>query len=214
MQEQALFEYHLYSLSRPTTIANNQTKQVSLLSGTDIPVTKELLLHGNDYYYRSSYGDLGQKMKVGVFVEFKNRDADGLGVPLPKGVVRVYKRAQQARAQFVGEDRIDHTPKNELVRLKLGEAFDVTADKKQSDFKVREKSAKYHYAYESAYEIVLKNAKPEAVTVTVKEPVPGDWRVISESLPHKKAAAGTAVWSVPVPANGKAVLQYRVLVQY
>ena len=214
MQEQALFEYHLYTLGRPTTIADNQTKQVSLLSGTGIPVVKELVLQGNDYYFRSSYGDLGQKMKIGVYVEFNNRESDGLGIPLPKGVVRVYKRDQQSRAQFVGEDQIDHTPKNERVRLKLGDAFDVTADKKQTDFKVRNSSAKYHYSFESAYEIVLKNAKSEPVTVSVQEPVPGDWKVLSESHPHKKAAAGTARWSLPVPANGQATLQYRVLVQY
>ncbi len=214
MQEQALFEYHLYTLGRPTTIADNQTKQVSLLSGTGIPVVKELVLQGDDYYFSSSHGDLGQKMKIAVYVEFNNRESEGLGIPLPKGVVRVYKRDQQSRAQFVGEDRIDHTPKNERVRLKLGDAFDVTADKKQTDFKVRKPSIKYHYAFESAYEIVLKNAKSEAVTVSVKEPVPGDWRVLSESHPHNKAAAGTALWSLTVPANGQASLKYRVLVQY
>ena len=214
MQEQALFEYHLYTLDRPTTIADNQTKQVALLSGTSIPVVKQLVLQGNDYYFRSSYGDLGQKMKIGVYVEFKNRESDGLGMPLPKGVVRVYKRDQQSRAQFVGEDRIDHTPKNERVRLKLGDAFDVTADKKQTDFKVRKHTSQYHYAFESAYEIVLRNAKSEAVTVTVKEPVPGDWRMLSENHPHKKETAGAARWAVTVPPNGQATLQYRVLVQY
>lgn len=214
MKEQALFEYHLYTLDHPTTIADNQTKQVALLSGSSIPVVKQLVLQGSDYYFRSSYGDLGQKMKIGVYVEFRNRESDGLGMPLPKGVVRVYKRDQQSRAQFVGEDRIDHTPKNETVRLKLGDAFDVTADKKQTDFKVRKHASQYNYAFESAYEIVLKNAKPEAVTVTVKEPVPGDWRMLSENLPHKKEAAGTALWTVTVPPNGQATLQYRVLAQY
>jgi hypothetical protein len=214
MQEQPLFEYHLYTLARPTSIADNQTKQVSLLSGTDIPVVKEFVLQGNDDYYRSSYADIGQKMKIGVYAEFNNRSADGLGMPLPKGVVRVYKRDLHGRAQFVGEDRIDHTPKDDRVRLKLGDAFDVTADKKQTDFKVRKNSAKYHYAYESAYEIVLKNAKPEAITVTVREPVPGDWRILDESHPHLKEAAGTARWSLALPASGQATLRYRILVLY
>ena len=132
---------------------------------------------------------------------------------MPKGIVRVYKRDQQSHAQFVGEDHIDHAPKNERVRLKLGDAFDVIADKKQTDFRVR-KNPKYHYSFESAYEIMLRNAKAEAVTVNVKEPVPGDWQVLSESHPHKKAAAGTALWSISVPANGQTTLQYRVLVQY
>ena len=178
-----------------------------------MPVTKELLLQGNDYYYRRAYGDIGQKMKVGVFVEFENREARDLGMPLPKGVVRVYKKDSAGNAQFVGEDRIDHTPKNEKVRLKLGDAFDVTADKKQTDFKRRDTYSPWSYVYESAYEIVLKNAKKEAVTVIVREPVPGDWSMLEQS-PHAKVAAGTAEWRVQVPAEGSATLKYRVLVRY
>src|SRR5690606_35165965 len=126
MAEESLLEYHLYTLDRPTTIAENQTKQVALLSAKNVPVRKELLLRGAEYYYQSSYGDLGQKMKVGVFVEFDNKENAQLGMPLPKGVIRVYKKDSNDNAQFVGEDRIEHTPKNETVRLKLGEAFDVT----------------------------------------------------------------------------------------
>jgi hypothetical protein len=214
MAEESLFEYHLYTLQRPTTIRNNQTKQVALLSGTGVPVHKELVLQGNDYYYRSSVGHLGQKMKVGVFVQFENREASRLGLPMPKGIVRVYKKDRAGNAQFVGEDRIDHTPKNERVRLKLGEAFDVTADKKQTDFKRRDTFSPWSYVHESAYEIVLRNAKPEAVTVVVREPVPGDWKMLEETQPHRKVAAGTAEWHIRVPAEGHATLRYRVLVRY
>jgi hypothetical protein len=214
MAQEALFEYHLYTLNRPTTIAENQTKQVSLLSATSVPVTKELLLAGSDYYYRSSYGNIGQKLKVGVFVEFENHEATHLGMPLPKGTVRVYKKDSAGNAQFVGEDHIDHTPKNEKVRLKLGDAFDVTADKKQTDFKRREATNQASYVFESAYEIVLKNAKKEAVSVTVREPVPGDWKMLDETHKHTKVAAGTAEWHVNVPAEGKTTLKYRVLVRY
>jgi hypothetical protein len=214
MAEESLFEYHLYTLDRPTTLAENQTKQVSLLSASGVPARKELVLRGNDYYYQGAAGDLGQKIKVGVFVEFDNRESARLGLPLPKGVVRVYKKDQAGNAQFIGEDRIDHTPKNEKVRLKLGEAFDVTADKKQTDFKKLSGTRKYDYVFESAYELVLKNAKNEAVTVTVQEPVPGDWQILSESQPHAKADANTAVWRVKVPAQGSTVLTYRALVRY
>jgi hypothetical protein len=214
MAEESLFEYHLYTLQRPTTIADNQTKQVALLGASAVPVKKELVLQGNDYYYRSSVGGIGQKMKVGVFVQFENREAAHLGLPMPKGVVRVYKKDGAGNAQFIGEDSIDHTPKNESVRLKLGEAFDVTADKKQSDFKRREPFAAWTYVYESAYEIVLKNAKKEAQTVVVREPVPGDWRMLEESARHAKVAAGTAEWRIDVPAEGSATLKYRVLVRY
>lgn len=214
MTQESLFEYHLYTLQRPTTIRDNQTKQVALLTGAGVPVQKELVLQGNDYYYRSSIGHIGQKMKVGVFVQFENREASRLGMPMPKGIVRVYKKDGAGSAQFVGEDRIDHTPKNERVRLKLGEAFDVTADKKQTDFKRRDTYSPWHHVHESAYEIVLRNAKKEAVTVVVREPVPGDWSMLEETQRHSKAAAGTAEWNIRVPAEGSTTLRYRVLVRY
>lgn len=214
MSEEGLFEYHLYTLQRPTTIRDNQTKQVSLLNAAAVAVNKEFRLQGSPYYYRGQQGDLGQKLKVGVFVEFDNRKKDNLGMPLPKGTVRVYKQDKQGRPQFVGEDRIDHTPENETVRLKLGDAFDVTADRKQTDFRKLGGDSPYNYRFESGYEIKLKNAKDEAVTVTVAEPVPGEWRMLSESHKHTKASADTALWKIKVPAKGEAVLTYRVEVKY
>ncbi|MDR2220732.1 MAG: DUF4139 domain-containing protein [Methylobacillus sp.] len=214
MAEESLLEYHLYTLDRPTTIAENQTKQVALLSASQVPVRKELLLQGSNYYYSSSYGDLGQKMKVAVYVEFDNKESAHLGMPLPKGIIRVYKKDGAGNAQFVGEDSIDHTPKNEKVRLKLGESFDVTADKKQTDFKKLPNPAKGTAMFESAYEITLKNARKEAVTVVVQEPIPADWKVLNASHPHEKAASNTAVWKINVPAEGKTTLTYRVQVKY
>jgi hypothetical protein len=214
MAEESLLEYHLYTLDRPTTIAENQTKQVALLSASSIPVRKELVLRGADYYYRSSQNEIGQKLKVGVFVEFENKEASKLGMPLPKGIMRVYKKDSAGNALFVGEDSIDHTPKNETVRLKLGEAFDVTADKKQTDFKVLPNPAKGNSAFESAYEIVIKNAKKEKVTVIVQEPIPADWKIMSENHPGKKASSNMAAWKIDVPAEGSAKLTYRVQVKY
>jgi len=213
MREESLFEYHLYTLERPTTIADNQTKQVALLSAGQVPARKQFQLRGADYYYRSGVGEIGQKLKVGVFVEFDNKGRD-LGVPLPKGIVRVYKKDAGGNAQFVGEDRIDHTPKNETVRLHLGDAFDVTADKKQTVFQKLSGNGRYNYVFEAAFEIVLKNAKREAVSVQVVEPIPGDWEMVSESLRHTRAAANTALWSVAVPAESTATLAYRVRVRY
>jgi hypothetical protein len=183
------------------------------MAATGVPVDKEFLLEGVNYYYSGQYGNLGQKLKVGVFVEFQNK-GEGLGIPLPKGVIRVYKKDAQGNAQFVGEDRIDHTPKNETIRLKLGEAFDITADKKQTDFQKLAGTGRYNYVFESAYQIELKNAKREAVTVIVREPMPGDWTVVSESQAHTKAASGVAEWLVRVPAEGKTTLTYRVRVKY
>lgn len=213
MQQESLFEYHLYTLQRPTSLANNQTKQVALMSASQVPVKKEYVLQGEPFYYSGQHGELGRKIKVGVFVEFDNR-GDGLGVPLPRGVIRTYKKDRLGNAQFVGEDRIDHTPKHETVRLKLGDAFDLTADRKQTDFQKIAGTARGQSVVESAYEIVLKNAKSEPVTVTVREPMPGDWTVLSSSLPHTKSAAGTAEWQVKVPAEGKTTLSYRVRIKY
>lgn len=214
MAEEALLEYHLYTLDKPTTIAENQTKQVALLNAGSIPARKELVLRGADYYYQGSYGDLGSKIKVGVFVEFVNNEASKLGMPLPKGIMRVYKKDAKGNAQFVGEDSIDHTPKNETVRLKLGEAFDVTADKKQTDFKALPRPAKGNSAFESAYEIKLKNAKKEKVTVIVQEPINGDWTILTENHPHLKENSRLAVWKIEVPAEGNATLTYRTRVKY
>ena len=214
MAEESLMEYHLYTLDRPTTISENQTKQVSLLTASSIPARKELLLRGAEYYYQSSYGELGQKMKISVFVEFDNKEASHLGMPLPKGAMRVYKKDASGNAQFVGEDNIDHTPRNEKVRLKLGEAFDVTADKKQTEFKRLPDPSKRVALYEGAFEIVLKNAKKDAVTVTVQEPIPGDWKIINESHKHEKAASNTAVWHISVPAEGSTKLSYRAQIRY
>ncbi len=214
MKEESLFEYHLYTLDRPTTLKAAQTKQVALLSASTVPVRKEYLLRGDSYYYQSQYGEIGSKLKVGVFVEFDNRTESRMGMPLPKGVVRVYKRDSEGRAQFVGEDAVDHTPKNETVRLKLGEAFDVTAKRKQTDFKKLAGSSRYNYVYEAAFEVELKNAKKEPVTVSVLEPMPGDWEMLSQSHPHSKEAAGAARFKVPVPAEGSATLSYRVKVKW
>ena len=214
MAEEGLLEYHLYRLDRPTNIMESQTKQVALLSASGIPARKELLLKGADYYYSGQYGEIGTKMKVGVFIEFDNKEASKLGMPLPKGILRVHKKDSKGNAQFVGEDSIDHTPKNETVRLKLGQAFDVTADKKQTDFKVLPNSQKGHNAYESAYELVLKNAKKEKVTVTVQEPISGEWTIVNESHPHSKANSQLALWKIDIPAEGSTTLTYRAQVKY
>ncbi len=212
-QQEALFEYHLYTLERPTTLLDRQTKQVALLSAREVPVSKEYLLQGADFYYQGQYGDLGRKLKTAVFLEFQNQGGS-LGVPLPKGVVRVYKKDAAGRAQFIGEDAIDHTPKGEKVRLKLGDAFDISAGKRQTDY---QKIAAYGGrggVHESAYELTVRNAKREKIVIKVVEPISGDWQMVSESQPHRKEAANTAVWQLAVPAEGKAVLTWRVRVRY
>ncbi len=207
--EQALFEYHLYTLQRRTTVADNQTKQVELMTAPDVPVVKTLELRGQPYYYRSSTADLGTRLKVGTYVTFRNAGG-ALGIPLPKGAVRVYKRDNAGTSQFVGSDAIDHTPKNESVRLHLGDSFDVTASKKQTDYKVIDSGS----VYESAYQIVLRNAKQTSETVLVVEPIPGDWNMVSSSAEYHKSSSSTATWSIRIPPGGATTLTYRVRITF
>ena len=222
MAEESLFEYHLYTLNRPTTLKNNQKKQVALLSAANVPVRKEYRLQGENYaYYNSLRGEspeLGDKRKVDVFVEFKNEEKGQLGIPLPKGIVRVYKNDSDNRAQFIGEDRIDHTAKNDTVRLKLGSAFDVTGVWKAVEVK-RLNGGKLDKVlngeqFEATYSIELSNAKKEDVTVKVVEPLPGDWNITAETFKHEKVGADLAQWQVPVPADGKVELKYTVRIKF
>jgi hypothetical protein len=214
MAEESMFEYHLYTLGRPTTIKEKQSKQVSLMQADKVRVEKELVLNGQNYYYSSQVNELGKKIKVGVFIKLKNSKEDGLGQPLPAGIMRVYKKDSSGSPQFVGEDSIDHTPENETVRLKLGDSFDVTAAKKQTDFKKLAGSGRYNYSFESAFEMVLKNGKDKPASVKIVEPIPGDWRILEESAPHEKATSGTAVWRVKIEPKSSTTLKWRVKVKY
>jgi hypothetical protein len=206
--EESLMDYHLYSFERPTGIADNQTKQLALLSASAVPVSREYLLAGNDWYYRDRYGQIGQKLKPAVFLEFDNKGGQ-LGKPLPAGVVRVYARDSKGAAQFVGEDRIAHTAKNEKLKLRLGEAFDITAERKQTSYRKIGDNV-----VETAYRIDLRNAKEEAVTVRVQEPLPGDWEMLQESQKHTRESSRVASWNVAVPAGGTAILEYTVRVRW
>lgn len=214
VSEESLFEYHLYNLNRPTDLADNQTKQVALLSATSVPVRKELLLQGANYYYRSQYNNIGQKLKFAVFVAFDNSEATKLGLPLPKGVVRVYKNDSAGKAQFIGEDRIDHTAKNDEVRLKLGNSFDVTANKVQTKFDKLHHSPKYSAAYHTGFEVTINNGKSEQVTVTIREPIPGAWQITSSSHDHTKVSSHQAEWEITIPAESKQTLRYEVDVKF
>jgi hypothetical protein len=159
-----------------------------------------------------SYGNrIGEMPRVNaeVRMKFDNAEAAHLGVPLPAGVVRVYKADSDGDAIFVGEDHVDHTPKNEEIDLMLGRAFDVTARGKQVSYtKIADN------VYENSYEIEVKNAKAEPITVTLREFVPGDWKMIEESTAHQKRDAATAEWQLPVPAEGSAKLTYKVRITF
>jgi hypothetical protein len=202
--EQSFFEYHLYSLQRPTTIKNQQTKQVSLLSADRIPVGKRYIFTGSPQYFHSRYPGVMPKQKVGVFVELANKKDNNLGMPLPKGTLRVYKADADGSLQFIGEDRIDHTPKDEMIKIKMGEAFDVVAERKQTDWRKIADNL-----YEAAFEVSLRNHKDEPVTVSVIEPMMRDWEILTSSHTHKKVEAHTAQFEIPVVKDGETKLTYR-----
>ena len=204
--QEALMDYHLYSFEQATSIADNQTKQLALLSAGAVPVRREYLLAGNDGYYRERYAQSGQKLKPAVFLAF---DSASFGKPLPGGIVRVYARDSKGAAQFVGEDRIAHTAKNEKLKLRLGEAFDITAERVQTSYRKIADTLS-----ESAWRIELRNAREEAVSVKVQEPLPGDWEMLQESQKHTRESARVASWNVAVPAGGTTVLEYAVRMKW
>lgn len=210
MAQESFSDYHLYTVGRKTTINNSQTKQVSMFDGTNVPVTKRYVVDGQNYYYRNPMHP-GSPIKdaVQVFYQFKNEEKAGLGLPMPAGVLRVYQQDSKGGVQFVGEDRITHTPKDETLNVKIGNAFDVVCERNQVDF---EKIA--GNVYELEYAITLRNHKATPVSVEVNEPVGGTWRMISSSHQWTKSSAWAAQFMVPVAADGTAVLKYRVRVTY
>lgn len=208
-KEEEFFEYHIYTLARPATVKDNQTKQISLVSAENIPVKKELVYYGARDYYYNQYGEVTTNQKIGVFVEIENKKENNLGIPLPKGTIRVYKHDKEGSLQFVGEDSTDHTPKDEKVRIKLGDAFDVVGTRKQTDWKKISNDT-----YEAAFEISLRNHKKEDVFVRIIEPIPGDWKMLSSSHEYKKTEAFTAEFNISVPKDKEAKLIYRVRMKF
>jgi hypothetical protein len=209
-QQEGFSEYHLYSLGRLTSVEDKETKQISLLAGSDIPVEKLFVVNGQNFYYRNAQAP-GAALKdpVMVFYKFKNEQKGGLGIPLPAGNIRVYQKDSKGRLLFIGEDHIDHTPKDELVTVKIGNAFDVVAERKQTDFKkVADR------VYEMEFMITLRNHKDIPVTVQVNEPIGGDWEMLSSTFEATKTAAFAAQFNVPVKPNGESVLKYRVRVHW
>ncbi|HEX6277749.1 MAG TPA: DUF4139 domain-containing protein [Polyangiaceae bacterium] len=208
-REEGLFEYHLYTLGRPTTVLDKEQKQVTLLEAQNIGVRKRLIFFGEQYFFRGQYGELPKNQKVGVFLDFENAEKNRLGMPLPKGVVRVYKADKSGSKQFVGEDSIDHTPRDERVKIKMGEAFDVVADRKQMEWR-----ALGNCVSESAWQIELRNHKDENVKVEIREPAGGDWTIVESSHPATKEDASTFTFEVNVPKRGKTQVKYRVRVRW
>jgi hypothetical protein len=199
-------EYHLYSLGRRTSVEDKESKQISLLQGSGIPVEKVFVVNGQNYYYRSAQNP-GSPFKdpVMVFYKFKNEEKSSLGMPLPAGNLRVYQKDSKGGVLFIGEDHIDHTPKDETVTVHIGNAFDVVEERKQTDFKRID-----NHTYEMEFEITLRNHKDGPIVVEVNEPIGGDWEMLSSTYKAIKTAAFAAQFLVPVDKNGTSVLKYRI----
>jgi hypothetical protein len=193
LSETTLFEYHLYTLEKPVNLANNQAKQISLLSADSVPVQKELV-------FDSWKGD-----KVQVVLKMENSEAKGLGKPLPKGIVRVYQPDSDGQLQFLGEDQIDHTPKGEKIKVTVGNAFDVVGKRTQTGFEQVSNNVQ-----RTSYEIELNNSKPQAQDVTVVEHFFGDWEITKSSDKYEKTDASTVEFRVSVPASGTKTISYTV----
>jgi len=206
-QEKEFFEYHIYNLQRPATLAQNETKQISLFEAGGVKATKKYFYRSGGYYYYN-YGNQSGKGKVDVVVEFENKEENNLGMPMPKGKVRVYK-SDGKTIEFVGEDLIDHTPRNEKLRLKIGEAFDVVVEEVQTENKKITDRVN-----EQAYEITLKNRKKEDITVEVERYLGLYWEMLSSSLPYEKKDAQNVIFKVPVKKDSETVLKFNVRYVY
>ena len=194
VSEESFFEYHLYTVERRTTIADRETKQIALFPSTSAPVTKIY-----------EYNGQRDATKVSVVLETENREDRGLGMPLPAGKIRAYKKDSRGQLQFIGEDAIDHTPKNEKVRLRVGKAFDVVGERTElSQKKISDR------VWEQEIEIKLRNRKEEAIDVLVEENLWGDWEIIQSTFASTKKDAQTAEFRIPVKADTEAVLRFTV----
>ena len=216
--QKELFEYKLYSLQRRTDINNNETKQIELTSGKNVPSKKVFIYDGlanqwrswyNNYSYRTqqSFGQQSNP-KVGVFVTFKNEETAGLGIPLPKGKVRVYKRDDDGKEQFIGEDRIDHTPKNEEVKLYLGNAFDIMGERVQKDFRAIISG----HVYEETFEIKVRNHKSEDVEVLIYEHPWrwNQWEITGSNAEWEKVDQSTIKFPVKIAKDGQKIVTYTI----
>lgn len=208
-EEAGFFEYHLYTLQRKTTIKQNQIKQIGLMEASGVSLTKTFIIKGQEYFYASLYRDPIKTIPVEVTLEFKNSAENHLGMPLPQGIIRVYKADQDGMLQFVGENSIKHTPKDEKIELKIGEAFDIKAERNQLSWrKIRSD------LYEVEWEIIVRNHKDTDITVIDEENLPGDWEIIESTVAYEKISSRTVRFKIPVKVNGENSLKYKVHVKY
>jgi hypothetical protein len=206
-EKKPFFEYHLYDLKRTITLLADQKKQISLFDATGIKLKKEYIVYGGERYYITDFRERKRREPVGVYISFKNNKINNLGIPLPAGVVHIYKEDEEGGLQFIGEDRLRHTPKNEEVTLKVGEAFDIVAERVQKDYQFISSKIR-----ESEWEIKLKNHKEKTVKVAVVERLTGNWKILKSSHPYKKLDAFRIRFEVKLPPKEDVEIEYKVRV--
>jgi len=217
-EEKPFFEYHLYTLGRPTTLPDNSTKQLELFeTARQVPCEKVLVYYGLAQQYRSFFGQpmtdrnfgIEGNKKVDIYLKFKNEQAVGMGMPLPAGRIRVSKLDPADDSfEFIGEDAIDHTPRDEQVLIKLGTAFDVVGERRQVDFRIDTR----RNWMEEVIEIKVRNHKDQPVNVIVKENLYRwvNWEITEKSQPFEKIDARTIHFPVTIEPSGEAVVRYTV----
>jgi len=203
-QEQSFAEYHLYALQNKTDVNDNETKQLSLFNASKVGSVKQFVFEPE----QSGLYGLGiqrDASKVNVKLEIANTEANKLGMAMPKGKVRVYKKDKDGALQFIGEDMIDHTPRDEKMRLYLGDAFDIVAERKQMN-----QQNPSDRVQRQSFEISIRNHKDTDVTVTSVEHANGQWKILSSSQPYTKKDARTFEFAVKVPARGETKVDYEI----
>ena len=199
MTESSLFEYHLYTLNRPATVKDKESKQLGLLEGFNVPIKKILSFDG--YLGAGNVADQAAKVQV----KFVNNEKSHLGMPMPAGKVRLYQRDAKGSVQFLGEDQIQHTPRDEKLSLEVGKSFDVRGSRKRTAYsKVSKNSDR------STYEIQVRNRKKEATTVHLYEHQGNDWKVVSKSQDYVKDDANTMVFEVRLAPGEVKTVTYTI----
>ncbi len=208
-QEESISEYHLYTLDRTITLKDQQTTQVPFIKASLIPIQKEFVFWGTGSYRQRQMQFPDTPKPVRVYLKLDNKKEQNLGLPIPQGSIKVYQRNKKGDLKFIGEDLLKHTPEGETIRLRIGNAFDVVGVQKQMDW---EKISSR--AYESSWQVTLRNRKDEKIVVRVVEPVGGEWKIVSSSHQYKRLEARRIEFSVPLPAKGEEILKYRIRVEF
>ncbi|MCC6976824.1 MAG: DUF4139 domain-containing protein [Candidatus Melainabacteria bacterium] len=207
--EQSFAEYHLYTLAGKTDVKDRETKQLSLFNAAQIPTKKQFVFDSTGQFYAGGWTPYGANKKINVKLEMENSEKNNLGMPMPKGKVRVYKKDKDGALQFIGEDQIDHTPRDEKIRLYIGDAFDVVGERKQMNVqRVSDRVTRVQM------ELSLRNHKKEPVTVTAVEHAYGQWKIINSSQDYRKKDSTTFEFDVKVAPDSETKVTYEIEMKY